>query len=141
MAAQAWAILRHAMSEGNIELVRAIFRGWNEDGVDGMLPLFHADIEYRPMEERGAVHGHDAMRRYFERWMEPWDELQVEPTEMRSEGDRVLNGCEVRGTGSGSGVEITMHYWQVWLIHAGRAVRWEEYLDRDEAVAAFEGSG
>ena len=30
-----------------------------------MLPFFHEDIEYRPVEEGGAVHGHDALRKKF----------------------------------------------------------------------------
>ena len=53
------------MSQENVELVKAIFRGWDEAGVDGMLPFLHEDIEYLPIEERGSVHGHDALRRYF----------------------------------------------------------------------------
>ncbi|MDQ3671381.1 MAG: nuclear transport factor 2 family protein [Actinomycetota bacterium] len=61
------------MSQENIELVRAIFDGWAERGVEGMLPFFSEDIDYLPMEEGGAITGHAAMRRYFERWMEPWD--------------------------------------------------------------------
>ncbi|MDX6233667.1 MAG: hypothetical protein QOH68_2727, partial [Nocardioidaceae bacterium] len=39
------------MSQENVEVVRAIFRGWNERGVEGMLPFFQQDIEYSPMEE------------------------------------------------------------------------------------------
>ncbi len=50
------------MSQENVEVVKRIFRGWDEEGVEGMLPFFHEDIEYRPVEEGGAVHGHDALR-------------------------------------------------------------------------------
>jgi hypothetical protein len=32
------------MSQGNVEIVRAAFRGWNERGADGMLAFFHDDI-------------------------------------------------------------------------------------------------
>jgi ketosteroid isomerase-like protein len=116
--------------------VEALVAGWNETGLDGMLPYFREDIEYLPMEERGAIHGHDGLRRYFERWMESWDELKLALTEIEEAGDRVFNGIVVDGRGSMSGIEVTMTYWQVWLFRDGRAARWEEYLDRDEALAA-----
>ena len=34
-----------------------------------------------PTEEGGSVHGHDALRRYFERWSEAWDNFDFGPTE------------------------------------------------------------
>lgn len=119
-----------------MEIVRAIFRGWNDRGVEGMLPFFQPDIEYSPMEEGGSIYGHDGLRRYFERWMEPWEEFEVGPTEFLHAGDRVLNGTAVKGRGRGSGVPVTMEYWQVWRFRDGRAARWEEYLDRAEALEA-----
>jgi ketosteroid isomerase-like protein len=123
------------MSQENVELVKAVFRGWNDAGVDGMLPFFHEDIEYLPME-RASVHGHDALRRYFERLLEPWAEFDVGPTEFLDAGDYVFNGVAMNGRGRGSGVEVRMEYWQVWLIRGERAARWEEYLDRTEALEA-----
>ncbi len=102
-----------------------------------MLPYFHEDIEYLPMEEGESVHGHDAMRRYFERWMEPWDEFHVEPTEIqRTNDDCVFNGVAMKARGRTSGLEVHMDYWQVWRFRNGRATRWEEYLDRVEALDA-----
>ncbi len=124
------------MSQENVEIVRSIFRGWAEGEVDGMLPFFREDIEYRPMEERGAVHGHDALRRYFNRWMEPWDEFQVGPTEFEQSGDSVFNGVEMKARGRRSGVETRMEYWQVWRFRDGKVTRWEEYQDRAEAREA-----
>jgi ketosteroid isomerase-like protein len=124
------------MSQENVEIVRAVFRGWDERGVDGILPFFHDDIDYLPMEEGETVHGHDAMRRYFERWMEPWDEYWTSPTEFLHRGDYVLNGIALKGRGRGSGVEVAMEYWQVWLIRGDRVARCEEYLNRSEALKA-----
>ena len=42
----------------------------------------------------------------------------------------------MRACGRGSGVEVEMEYWQVWLFRDGKAARWEEYLDRQEALEA-----
>jgi ketosteroid isomerase-like protein len=124
------------MSQENIEIVKAIFRGWDDAGVDGMLPFFHKDIEYLPTEEGATVHGHDGLRRYFERWLEPWETFTVGPTEFLAGGDYVMNGTAMRARGRGSGVEVEMEYWQVWRFHDGKAARWEEYPDRQEALQA-----
>ena len=124
------------MSQQNVDLIKAVFRGWNESGVEGILPFFHTDIEYLPMEEDGIVHGHDELRRYYERWLEPWEEFEVGSTEFKDAGDYVFNGATLRGRGRGSGVEVAMEYWQVWLIRGDKAARWEEYLDRAEALKA-----
>ena len=121
----------------NIELVRAIFDGWAERGVEGMLPFFAEDIDYLPLEEDSTITGHAAMRRYFERWMEPWEQFEIKPTEFRVTGNRVLNGAAMKGQGQGSGIEIAMEYWQVWLIRDGKALRCEEYLDHKDALAAL----
>src|SRR3712207_6896500 len=42
------------VSQENADTVRSIFRGWAEAEVEGMLPYFHQDIEYRPMEEQAS---------------------------------------------------------------------------------------
>ena len=101
-----------------------------------MLPFYHEEFEYLPDEEGGSVHGHDALRRYFERWSEAWDNFDFGPTEFLDAGDHVFVGVAMNGRGRGSGVEVRMEGWQVWLIRGGRAARCEEYSDRAEALEA-----
>ena len=125
------------MSRENVEIVRAIFRGWKDAGVEEMLPFFHEAFEYLPNEEGGSVRGHDALRRYFERWSEAWDNFDFGPTEFLDAGDYVFVGLAMNGRGRGSGVEVRMEGWSVWLIRGERAARCEEYLDRAAALEAF----
>jgi ketosteroid isomerase-like protein len=101
-----------------------------------MLPFLHEDFEYLPGEEGGSVHGHDALRRYFERWLEPWENFDLRPTEFLHAGDYVVNGIAMNGRGRGSGVEVRMEGWQVWLIRGERAARCEEYPTRARALEA-----
>jgi ketosteroid isomerase-like protein len=101
-----------------------------------MLPFLHEDFEYLPGEEGGWVHGHDALRRYFERWLEPWENFDLRPTEFLHAGDYVVNGIAMNGRGRGSGVEVRMEGWQVWLIRGERAARCEEYPTRARALEA-----
>ena len=124
------------MSQQNVEIVRAIFRGLENAGVEGMLPFCHEEFEYLPNEECGSVHGPDGLRHYFARWSEAWDNFDVVPTEFLDAGDYVFVGIAMNGRGRGSGVEVRMEGWQVWLIRGERAARCEEYLDRAEALEA-----
>jgi hypothetical protein len=101
-----------------------------------MLPFFHEDIEYLPREEGGAIRGHPGLRRYFERWMEPWEEFRIDLSEPRPCGDSVFNACDMTARGRTSGVGTTMKSWQVWRFVDGKAARWEEYLDRTDALQA-----
>ena len=64
------------MSQENVEIVKNAYRGLDERGVDGLLEFIHEDVEYLPVEESGAVRRHDGMRRYFERWLDAWDEFR-----------------------------------------------------------------
>ena len=75
------------MSQENVEVVKRIFRGWDEEGVEG-------DAAFLPRGHRvpaggggRAVHGHDALGRYFVRWMEPWEEFHVGSTEFQHTED------------------------------------------------------
>ena len=124
------------MSQENVEIVKAAFRGWNDAGQEGMLSFFHEDFEYLPAEEGTSVHGLDALRRYWQRFLEAWEEFDLGPTEFLDAGDRVFNGVAINGRGRGSGVEVRMEFWQVWLIRGEMAARCEEYLDRTEALKA-----
>ncbi len=63
-------------------------------------------------------------------------DLSSGATEFLADGDYVVNGAAMRGRGRGSGGEVEMRYWQVWLLRDGKVTRWEEYLDRRGALEA-----
>jgi ketosteroid isomerase-like protein len=96
------------MSQENVEVIRAVFRGWK----------------------------HDALRRYWERFLEAWDGFDMGLTEFLDAGDHVFNGLAINGRGRDSGAEVAMEFWQVWFIRGDRAARCEEYLDRSGALEA-----
>ena len=124
------------MSQENVEIVKNAYRGLDERGVDGFLEFVHEDVEYLPVEESGAVRRHHGMRRYFERWLDSWDDFRVVPTEFRESGADVFVAFAMHGRGRGSGVEVTREGVQVWHFRDGRGARIEEYVDRAEALEA-----
>jgi hypothetical protein len=63
-----------AMSEENVGVVQAATDAFARDGVDGWLEYFTDDVDYRAAEgaidDRGPIHGKDALRAYAEDWTE-----------------------------------------------------------------------
>jgi ketosteroid isomerase-like protein len=76
------------------------------------------------------------MRRYFERWLDSWDDFRVVPTELRESGEDVFVAFAMNGRGRGSGVEVTREGFQVWHFRDGRGARIDEYVDRADALEA-----
>ena len=100
------------------------------------MEFFHDDVEYLPFEESEAIHGLDAVRRYFEGWLDTWDSFKAEPTEFLARGDHVVVGEAYTGRGKDSGVEVAMQSWSVSLLRDDQIVRRDEFLERAEALEA-----
>jgi hypothetical protein len=45
------------MSQQNAEIISAIFRGWNDAGVEGMLPFCHEEFDHLPTGEASKAAG------------------------------------------------------------------------------------
>jgi ketosteroid isomerase-like protein len=122
--------------EKMIARLRQVYEAVNSGDLDGIMEFFHDDVEYLPFEESQTLHGLDAVRRYFEGWLDTWDLFQAEPTEFLARGDHVVVGEAYKGQGKGSGVEVAMQSWSVSLLRDDQVVRRDEFLDRAEALEA-----
>jgi ketosteroid isomerase-like protein len=93
----AWAI-----SEENVEMVRRGYEAWNRRDFDQMMREFaDPEIEFRPVSVSGeafarlpgvdaAYHGPEGVRRFWETFIEPWEQITVEVEELRDSGDYVV---------------------------------------------------
>jgi ketosteroid isomerase-like protein len=124
------------MSQEVPERWRLLYSAVTSGDLDGIMEFFHDDVEYLPFEESEAIHGLDAVRRYFEGWLDTWDSFQAEPTEFLARGDHVVVGEAFKGRGKGSGVEVTMQSWSVSLLRDDQIVRRDEFQDRADALEA-----
>src|SRR3954451_7386904 len=74
------------MSGENVELVRRSFEAFAQGGLDAMSDFWADDIDYRAVEgaldDRGPVHGKDAVRAHFQDWLDTFDDLRAEPLEL-----------------------------------------------------------
>ena len=84
----------------------------------------------------GIHRGIEAVRRQIGRWVEAYPDLQVEPLEIQTNGDRAFVWVRFSGHGAGSGVPIDMELAHVLTIKGGKTLRLEEYSERADGLEA-----
>jgi ketosteroid isomerase-like protein len=72
----------------------------------------------------------------FQELYDALDRLQVDWTDIRDLGDRVVATGHLSTGGKGSGVDTESPFGTVIEIANGKAIRIRSYLDADEALAA-----
>ena len=130
------------MSKENVGVVQAATDAFARDGVDGWLEYFTDDVDYRAAEgaidDRGPIHGKDALRAYAEDWTEMFDDVRFEPVEVIDAGDdTVIAVVRISGRPKGTSAEaLTLSVAGVNTIRDGKIARSREYWTREEALEA-----
>ena len=127
---------RRSVIEARVEAFNAAVnrRGW-----DAFLAEVDPESEYTPDEENVTYRGREEMTGYLERFFEVWDDhrLELEEIEVAPKEDRLFAAFRVSGQGKGCGVPVEARGFQVIELRDGRYHRVREFLDRDEALAAY----
>ena len=129
------------MSQENVELVRAAVDAYGRDGIDGVNDYWTDDIDHRAAEgaidDRGPIHGKDAMRAYMQDWIDTFDDFKTEAVELIDAGDdKVIAMLHASGRAKLSGIETDVTYAVVYKIRDGKVAQGREYMTREEAVEA-----
>jgi hypothetical protein len=68
----------------NKELITAVYRSFNARDIDAVLARMHPDVDWPNGMEGGRVHGHDAVRAY---WQRQWTVVdpRVDPTHIEDD--------------------------------------------------------
>jgi ketosteroid isomerase-like protein len=128
------------MSE-NAGIVRRIYDGFSSADYQAALAMLDPAIEWRAIEDTETRHGVEGAAASVLGWLEMWDGHRVEPEEFIEAGDRVLVTVLLSGRGKQSGVQIEDRYFAVWTIRDGRAIAYNEYPTKQEALDAVGLSG
>jgi ketosteroid isomerase-like protein len=72
-------------------------------------------------------------------WLEAWEELVIEPTDILDFGEEVVVLLRVRGRGLGVGLAIERRFAEVWTLREGKAVRYRLYRATVDAFKVVEG--
>jgi SCP-2 sterol transfer family len=101
---------------------------------------FVPDAQFRPIEDRDWFSNPEAITRAIVRWMETWDSgtHHIDPVEVLELGDqRFLVTAHNVGVGRHSGVPIEALTYMAMRWRGGKLVWFDEYFDKEAAVAAF----
>jgi ketosteroid isomerase-like protein len=136
------------MAQENVEVVRRQFAAFDHGGPDAAAAYWHPDIDWRAVEgaadDVGVISGPDALRAYYDDWLETFDDLRAEVGEVLFEdGDQVAVTVHNSGRGRASGVVTKGRYYVVCTVRDGLIVSGREYDSRDKALRAVrhEGAG
>ena len=124
------------MSEENVEIVRRCLETFETDE-DAWLQTLDPELEWYPIED-GHIRrvGHEAAVGVRRRWLESWDDHQVDVEEVKDGGESVVVGQHLSGTGKGSGIEVDLRIYLHFKLRDGKVAYVYEYTGRDEALEA-----
>jgi ketosteroid isomerase-like protein len=112
------------MSQENVELARQAYHAFNRRDLDSLLALVDADAEAVPRlaAMEGVFHGHEGVRRWWEKLLAAWPDYQVEVVEVRDLGHTTLAKIEVQGHAADSGIPVRQTAWHVWRWRREKAI-------------------
>jgi ketosteroid isomerase-like protein len=127
-----------AMSQENVEVVRASFDAWNAGDMGRWAGFLAPDVVWRqPAEwpERGPYVGRESVLRIAVQNRDAWDADTAEPIgDFIDAGDRVVVRFVWRGRGRGP--EADMAVTCVYTVRSGRIREFEFFWNQAEALAA-----
>ena len=129
------------MAQENVERIRDAVVAYNRGDLDTLLAYCADDIDYRAVEgaldDRGPMHGKDAVRAYFQDWLDTFDDLKAEPLELIDAADeQVVTVLRFGGRAKLSGVEADLTFAVVYTLRDGKVARGREYWTKEQALEA-----
>jgi ketosteroid isomerase-like protein len=122
------------VSEKNVELVREIYRAW-EQGDFTDTDWAHPDIVFEIPGPDPEVRGIEPMARSWIGFLEGYRDLSIEGTAYYDEGDLVVAAQAFHGKGRASGIPLDEIVGAcVFEIRDGKVVRFRGYTNLDDAL-------
>ena len=121
------------------ELVHQLVESWNRRDVDAMVALFEPECEVTfPPEvpEPGPFRGRVELRQWAEGFLAAWEVHHSEAVEVVDAEDGVVAVLRQVGRGAGSQLELDETDAHLLTVRDGRIVRWQNFSERAEALAA-----
>jgi uncharacterized protein len=126
------------MSEGNLELIRRLYRAMDARDIEAVAELADPDMEWIPDMRVGVrpIRGRDEVIRFFEERAEMFGEIETEIERVWEAGDKVVAFIHVTGSGVSSGAGFDIRIAHLWTLRDDVVVRGAGYGDRDQALEA-----
>jgi ketosteroid isomerase-like protein len=127
---------------GKIELAKRALVAWNRGDLDTVISKASEDLEWdltrSDIPGESKLHrGPDAYLRFARRWREALGPTQVELEEAKELPDgRLFALIKQSGTGTRSGVDVDIHYVQIYTFASDKIARVEVFTDQRKGRAA-----
>ena len=126
-----------AMSQENVEIVRRGFEAFMRGDISALVELGDPEIVSCVHPRANATYkGIDGSLKMIADWVEDFDEFVAEPAEYIDADDCVIVRVHEQARGKGSGVPVEEDWWFVLRLRDGKAVRWDIYDIKAEALEA-----
>jgi ketosteroid isomerase-like protein len=130
------------MSRENVEVYSRGLEAYERRDVEALLDTVDPNVEWHsailvPLGGEGTVYrGHNGVRKLLRDLDQGLAEMQIEMSQIRDLGDRVLATGRIRARGKRSGARTESPFAQVVHFKNGKATRIRAYLDPKEALEA-----
>ncbi len=130
------------MSQENVDAYKRGLDAFNRRDVEGMLNeldpevVMHLAVPEMLGGEAAALHGHDECLEFLRDLDEAFAEFQLEISEIRDLGERLVTIGHIHGRGRASGADVESPIGYIIDFKNGKAVRYRDYLDPTEALEA-----
>jgi ketosteroid isomerase-like protein len=127
------------MSQENVEIIQRIFDGWAVGDFGTGLADLDPDVVFvvrPPFPEAVETAGPDGIQEYMRRFLDNWESYAVEARDLQAVGDVVVADAVQRGEGKASRIEMEQEFFMLFTFRAGKIVRIESILERDQALEA-----
>lgn len=126
------------MAADDVELLREVYEEWGRG--DFSRAIFAEGITSHAQGFVDMDGGQDGLEQVLaaqREWLRQWERpFAVEADEFFEAGELVVVLIRWRGRGKGSGADVEAEGAHVWELRDGKAVRWDVYRDREEALDA-----
>jgi ketosteroid isomerase-like protein len=128
------------MSAENVETIRRGFDHFQAEG-DFDPEITAADFvwdmsTFAGWPEQRTYDGIEGARQFLRDWLDAWEEWELEVEDFRDAGEKVVVIARQHGRSKATGLEVDMHFAQVFTVRDGKQVRMEMYADPAAALEA-----
>jgi ketosteroid isomerase-like protein len=130
------------MSQENVEAFKRGLEAGNRGDIEALLEELDPKIEWHSAlhallgGEQTVFRGHDGVREMIRDLNEAFDQIHIEMSEIRDQGDGLVAIGRTRTRGKASGAETETPLAMVTEVKNGKTISIRAYLDPNEALDA-----
>ncbi len=128
------------MNPSNVETLRVGYDALNDGDLDKVLEVIDPEIVWEEGDaspEAGSHRGRDSFESFFRSWIASFEDFRIQPLEIIERGDTLIAVVRQSGRGKASGIAVEVEIAHTWEIHQGRAIRWQAFRSRGDALKAL----